>query len=125
MNIFSFSMNRKALFLICSESIAVLKEYNTASHYNLKHKEKYKNCVRVRRQEKVVALSRLESQQNVFRKQSNGSYLTMGASYVAHLLPKESKPFSNEEFIRKCLQHRVQEIVWKNKLILQVCLMQL
>jgi hypothetical protein len=33
------------------------------------------------------------------------------ASYrVDHLLAKESKPFSNGRFIRKCLQHIVQEI---------------
>jgi hypothetical protein len=31
------SMNVKALCLICNESIAVLKEYNIARHYNLKH----------------------------------------------------------------------------------------
>jgi hypothetical protein len=39
---FCISVNRKALCLICSKSIAVLKEYNITRHYNLKHKEKYK-----------------------------------------------------------------------------------
>jgi hypothetical protein len=35
------SVNGKALCSICSESIAVLKEYNIARHCNSKHKEKY------------------------------------------------------------------------------------
>jgi hypothetical protein len=38
-------MNGTALCLICSGSIAVLKEYNIARHYSTKHKEEYKNCV--------------------------------------------------------------------------------
>jgi hypothetical protein len=37
-------MNGKALCLICSEDIDVLKDYNIAKHYSLEHKEKYKNC---------------------------------------------------------------------------------
>jgi hypothetical protein len=58
-------MNGKTLCLICSKSMATLKEYNIARHYTSKHKEKYKNCVSTLRREKVG----LESQQNVFRKQ--------------------------------------------------------
>jgi hypothetical protein len=52
---FCVSMNGKALYLICSKSTTVLKEYNTAGHYNLKHKEKYKNCQCFEKR-KVVAL---------------------------------------------------------------------
>jgi hypothetical protein len=52
--------------LICSESIAALKECNTVRHYSLKHKATYKSC--------VSALKRgLQSQQNALRKQSNDS----------------------------------------------------
>jgi len=46
-------MNGKVLCLICSESIAILKEYNIARHYNSKHKQKYKNCTGALRREKV------------------------------------------------------------------------
>jgi hypothetical protein len=52
-------MNEKALCLICSENIAVLKEYNIVRHYNFKYKEKYKKCVSAVRREKVVALERV------------------------------------------------------------------
>jgi hypothetical protein len=55
LNIF-VSMNGKALCLICSKSIVVLKEYNIARHYNSMHKEKYKHCVSALRREKVAAL---------------------------------------------------------------------
>jgi hypothetical protein len=75
-------------------------------------KENYKNCVGALRREKVVAIERRhELQQNVFRKQCNDSSSALQASYhVAHLLAKESKPFSNRKSIRKCLQLIVQEI---------------
>jgi len=39
---FCVFMNGKALCIICSEIIAVLKEYNIARNYSSKHKEKYK-----------------------------------------------------------------------------------
>jgi hypothetical protein len=55
---FCVSMNRKALCLIYSESIAVLKEYNIARHYNSKHKAKYKNCLGALRKENMTALKK-------------------------------------------------------------------
>jgi hypothetical protein len=36
------SMNGKDLCLGCSESIAAVKVYTIAKHYNSEHKEKYK-----------------------------------------------------------------------------------
>jgi hypothetical protein len=63
-------VNGKTFHLICSEGVAILKQYNIARHYSSKHKEKYKNSVGTLRREKVGAIKRgLESQQNVFRKQ--------------------------------------------------------
>jgi hypothetical protein len=52
--VFYVSVNGKALCLICSKSITVLKENNIARCYNLKHK----NCVCDVRREKFVALKR-------------------------------------------------------------------
>jgi hypothetical protein len=43
-------MDRKASCLICSESIAILKEYNIA-----RHKEKYKKLVGALRREVVLS----------------------------------------------------------------------
>jgi len=57
---------RISLCLICSESIVVLKDCNIARHYNLRHKEKYKNCVSALRRKKGTPLDKcLESQQCV------------------------------------------------------------
>jgi hypothetical protein len=36
---------------------------------------------------------------------------------VAHLLAKESNPFSDGEFIRKCLQHIVQDIYPEKEIV--------
>jgi hypothetical protein len=46
------------LCLIYIESIAVLKEYNIARHYNSKHKEKYKDCVGALKRDEVEVLKR-------------------------------------------------------------------
>jgi hypothetical protein len=39
-------MHRKALCLVGSEIIIVLKEYNIARHYNSKHNEKFLGALR-------------------------------------------------------------------------------
>jgi hypothetical protein len=51
-------MNVKALCLICTETVTVLKDYNIAKRYISKHKEKYKNFVHALRREKLEALKR-------------------------------------------------------------------
>jgi hypothetical protein len=55
---FCVSVNGKALCLMYTESIALLKEYNFARHCNSKHKEKFKSCAGALRREKVTALKR-------------------------------------------------------------------
>jgi hypothetical protein len=49
-------MDGRALCLICTEGIAVLKEYNIARYYSSKHKERCRNFVGALRTEKVSAL---------------------------------------------------------------------
>jgi len=79
--------------LICSDYIAVLREYNIASHYSQKHREQYKTFVPALRTEKVAALKwELVSWKNVFRKEYNSS---------------------DEEFIKKSLEHKEKEFVQK------------
>jgi hypothetical protein len=82
-------MYGKALCLICSESIAVLKNI-TLPGIAIRSTKKSTQNVGALKREKVAALKMgLESQQNVFRKQSNGSSSTIRANYrVAHLLAK-------------------------------------
>jgi hypothetical protein len=53
----------------------------------------------------------LEPQQNIFRRQSNASSSALRANYrVAYLLAEKRKTFSDDEFVRKYLQHIVQEV---------------
>jgi len=91
------------LFLIYSENIAVLKEITLLGTTIRSTKESTRNSVSALRTEKVTALKRgLESQQNVFRKQSSESISGLREIYrVAHLLAKESKPLSGRESICK------------------------
>jgi hypothetical protein len=98
--------------LICSASIAVLKEYNIGRQYNSKHKEDYKNCANAMKRDNVMALKRrmVESQRGVFRKQCSGSSCALRESYrVSSLLAKGNKTFPEREFMRKCLQYVGQE----------------
>jgi hypothetical protein len=60
-------MNGKALCVIYSESIAVLKKYSIARHCNSKHKEKYRTCIGASRRELATLKSGFEAQQNGFR----------------------------------------------------------
>jgi len=62
----------------------------------------------------------LKSQQNVFRKQSSDSSSALLAKYhVAHLLAKESKPFSDGEFfLRKCWQHSARGLSGKRNFLI-------
>jgi hypothetical protein len=57
-----------------------------------------------------------DTQQNVFRKQSNHSSSALRESYrVARYLAKERKPFSIGQFRTKSLQHIVREIFPKEE----------
>jgi hypothetical protein len=84
----------KDLCLIFGETTAVLKESNFARNYISNHKETHKNCMGALTREKLEALEiGLQSQQNVFRKQSSDRSSALRASYhFAHLLAKEIKP---------------------------------
>jgi hypothetical protein len=77
----------------------------------LKNKEKYKNCVGALGREKAVALKR-----GGWVKTECLQKTILWASYhVAHLLAKESKPPFDGAFVRRCLQHILQEICPEKK----------
>lgn len=85
-------MNREDFVESLVKVFFVLKECNFARNYNLKHKGKYKKYVGALRRFKRC----LESQQDVLRKQSNGSSSALWKNYrVDHLLAKKSNPMGN------------------------------
>jgi hypothetical protein len=105
------SMNMKTLCLIWSESTVLFWNNTTLLSIRIRntltHKKNYKT---------VSVFSGgfrkgLESPQNVVRKQSNDRSSALRTNYrVARFLAKEGKPFSDGEFVRKCLQHVAREI---------------
>lgn len=59
----------KAVYLVCGEQIAVLKDYNLNRHYETKHAEKYKNLTDAERARTSEALlAKLQKQQGLFTK---------------------------------------------------------
>eukprot|EP00102_Acyrthosiphon_pisum_P014337 XP_008184341.1 PREDICTED: general transcription factor II-I repeat domain-containing protein 2-like [Acyrthosiphon pisum] len=99
---FCIEWQNKGMCIICKETIAVLKEYNIKRHYETKHKDKFKN---------LEGKERKKCEQNVS---------TVRASYrVAQLIAKESKPFSDGEFVKKCMSHVIDEICPENKCLFE------
>jgi hypothetical protein len=76
--------------------------------------KKVQSCVGALRREAVAALkSGLESQPNVFRKQSSDSSSALGASYsVAHLLAKESRLFYSKESVHKNATYSARQTIF-------------
>ena len=61
----------KALFVICHESVAVLKEYNIRHHYQSKHQGTYSRFEGNIREEKLEKLKQsINSQRSIFTKAS-------------------------------------------------------
>ena len=61
--------NHPANYLICKESIAVLKEYNLRRHYETKHQSKYSKLSDKLRTEKFQSMKRnLQGQKSLFVK---------------------------------------------------------
>lgn len=113
---FFVEINNKALCLICRESVAVFKEYNLNRHYVQKHASRFDTYQGMIREDKVAELRRsLSSQQKFFKKVTTQSNSFIKASYVvANLIAKKSKPFTDGEFIKKCMEG-VAEVICPDK----------
>lgn len=91
--------------LVCGEQIAVFKDYNLSRHYETKHAEKYKNLTDA---EKTAAsealLAKPQKQQGFFTKLHTARDAATKTSFViSHKIAKNSKPFSEGEFVKECL----------------------
>ncbi|XP_063768169.1 general transcription factor II-I repeat domain-containing protein 2-like [Eleginops maclovinus] len=95
----------KAVCLVCGEQIAVFKDYNLSRHYETKHAEKYKNFTDAERARTSEALlAKLQKQQGLFTKLHTSRDAATEASFViSHKIAKNSKPFSEGEFVKECL----------------------
>ncbi|KAA8579961.1 hypothetical protein FQN60_005496, partial [Etheostoma spectabile] len=80
--------------LICTEKVAVYKEYKISCHYSTRHAEEYTKYQGDERKNWVANLKKcLLRQQDLFKK----------ANYVvSEMIAKAGKPFKEGEFIKKC-----------------------
>lgn len=101
---FFWEVRGKPICLICSQQVAVPKEYNIKRHYET-HAEKYDKYTGRLRTEKLnkLALS-LRKQQSVFSKSRETHDAAVKASYIiASEIAAASKTFSEGEFVKTCM----------------------
>lgn len=91
--------------LICTEKVAVYKEYNIRRHYSTRHAEEYTKYQGDERKNRVANLKKcLLRQQELFKKAKKENEAAVEASYtVSEIIAKAGKPFKEGEFIKKCL----------------------
>lgn len=116
-NYFFVFSNNKPICLICSESIAALKEYNIKRHYISKHSEKYGKLTGEQRKDAINKLkNNLTGQQNLFKNACKQQQSSTIASYeICHLLAKHMKPFSDGFLIKECIETAVNIICPEKK----------
>ena len=95
----------KAVCLVCGEKIVVFKDYNLNRHYETKHGGNYKNLTdeeRARTSEALLA--KLQKQHGFLTKLSTSRDVAVKtSSVISHKIAKNTKPFSDGEFIKECL----------------------
>lgn len=107
---FFTEVNRKAVCLLCSQDVAVLR-----CHYVSFHADKYDNFQGQRRKEKVDELLSGLKKQSIFTHRQDISDAAAKASYlIANEIAVASKPYSEGEFIKTCMV-KAAEIVCPEK----------
>ncbi|XP_069584553.1 general transcription factor II-I repeat domain-containing protein 2B-like [Ranitomeya imitator] len=107
----------KAVCLVCGEQIAVFKDYNLNRHYETKHAQKYKNLTEAERaRASEDLLSKLQTQKRFFTKLHASRDAAIRTSFVkSHKIARNSKPFSDGEFVKECLVDSVAIICPEKK----------
>lgn len=109
------NINKKAICLVCQETIAVFKEYNLNRHFTTKHPKYASHSLKELQTVAENLAKNLNKQQNIFTKQRNIEKSTTKASYVvAHKIAKLCKPFYEAEFVKQCMV-QVSEICCPEK----------
>lgn len=114
---FFVQCKEKAVCLICQEAVAVFKEYNLRRHYESRHKDKYDSLQGQMQADKLSKLkSGLLAQQNTFVRQSQLNQSSVRASFrVAQLMASSGKPFTDGEFVKKCMNAVAEEVCPEKK----------
>lgn len=107
--------------MICRESVAAAKEFNLKRHYDSKHASKFSELTGELRKCKITDLSKkLSAEQNTFFKVSANAEAATKASYqVAHLIATSSRPFTDGEFVKRCILAICEEVCPERKRVFQ------
>ena len=101
--------NGKPLCLVCQETISVVKEYNLKRHHKSRHEAKYDNIRGQQREDKIQQLTKSGSRQQTTIPRLGGVYDSVKASYMIALdIAKNTKSFSDGNFIKDCIIHAAQ-----------------
>uniref|UniRef100_A0A3B4V0U4 Uncharacterized protein n=1 Tax=Seriola dumerili TaxID=41447 RepID=A0A3B4V0U4_SERDU len=97
--------------------VAVFKEYNLRQHYESRHKDRYNSLQGQMRADKLSKLkSGLLAQQTTFVRQAQLNQLSVRASYrVAQLIASSGKPYTDGEFVKKCMNAVAEEVCSEKK----------
>ena len=95
----------KPTCLVCGEQVAVFKDYNLNRHYETKHAAKYQHMSDEERARAAdVLVAKLTKQQHCFTKlYASRDAATRASLLISHKIAKNSKPFSEGEFVKECL----------------------
>lgn len=120
---FFVAQGEKCLCLICKESLSVFKEHNIKRHYDSKHKQTYNKYVGVCHENKITNLqSGIGGLTKLFNNAKNINESIVRASYrVGHIIGKEVHPFSDGEFVKRCLMAVVEEVCPEKKKCIRIC----
>ena len=102
----------KAPCLICRETIAVLKDFNTNRHYETKYNAYGENLSENNRMKQITAVREsLQKRQMMISRACLSQELATHASFVVvYKLAKHNKPFSDGEFVKECMDATVKTI---------------
>ena len=108
--------NHTAHCLICSESIAVLKEYNLRHYYETKHQSKYSKLLHKLRTKKFQSMKRnLQDQRSLFvKKITENESITRTSYKIVQKIIEQEKPFTDGNYIKECLMEAVNDLCPKN-----------
>ena len=102
--------------LICSESIAVSKDYNLRRHYETKHQSKYAKLSDKLRSEKFQSMKlNLLGQRSLFAKKLTENESITRTSYkIVQKIVERGKPFTDGNYTKECSMKAVNELCPKN-----------
>jgi len=105
-------VNGAAICFICRECVKAMKDFNCKRHYETKHASAFDDLKGVARNNKLEQLENgLSAQQTFFaRKSKENKCFARASCKVAQIVAKLSRPFTDGDFVKDCIQAVCTEI---------------